>query len=136
MHVPLMKKFAPVLATAVAFGALLTGCGTAPSESPAERGARLEPIVMAVPGVTGGSLKVANAGVTNIYDCQLTSDASDREALKAVLTDVLRTLAAEANDSELSTVSNGLSNGTEKVTSEDLGLNNPVYIRDIREKLG
>ena len=91
--------------------------------------------VESVPGITGGHLSVKNASLSNLYSCALTSDAADVTALKATLVDVLRTLAEHADDRPGALVSCSVSNGTEGVGSQDVGLTSPTSLREVREKL-
>ena len=123
----------------LALGVLMTGCawwGGAPKESLHERAARIEPALLAVHGITGGELTVTNASVSHLYSCTLTSNAPDVPALKKTLTHVLMTLAERADDRPGSLVSCSVSNGTDGVATQDLGLTSPTSLREIREKLG
>lgn len=123
----------------VGCGALMTGCAwwSGPTESLAERAARITPALLAVPGVTGGSLTVKDASLSHLYECALTSDAGTTDELKAILVDALQTLAREASDDRPgSLVSCTVSNATEGVGSHQVGLTNPTSLRAIRDELG
>ena len=133
-----MRRFGRCAGVALVVGTLLTGCawwGGGHSDSLDERAARIEPVLLAVPGITGGHLSVKNASLSNLYSCALTSDAADVTALKATLVDVLRTLAEHADDRPGALVSCSVSNGTEGVGSQDVGLTSPTSLREVREKL-
>ena len=111
----------------------LTGCFGPSAE---ERRAEMEPVLLSVPGVTGGSLRVTNAELSNIYTCPLTTDATDETEMRSILTDVLVTFAETSTDTDGSGVRCSLTNGSVTIRPTDLGLTQWSSIREIRELLG
>lgn len=113
----------------------LVGCSK--GETAEDIQGRVEPAILAVPGVTGGTVTVGNAGVSSMYTCALTSDRADQEELKAVLVDVLKTLVSQTpNEPAGQLVTCSVSNADLGVATQDLGLTSPSSLREIREKIG
>ncbi len=129
-----------VAGAAMALGSVLSGCGGGPSgggESLEARAARIQPALLGVPGVTGGEVSIKNASLSHFYNCRLTSDAQGSEAMKTVLTDALKELLAQTADEDAGAqVKCLVVNGSDIVSTGDLGLNNPSWLGQLREKLG
>jgi hypothetical protein len=116
------------LAGLTALALALGGCGKSNS-SVAES---LRPALLAVPGVTGGTVNVTDASVSVMITCRLTSDGQTHEALKTTLDGVLRVLTSKTRDLADGTLVDCLvRNGVLLSQPSDLGLAN-TYLSDVR----
>ena len=126
----------------LALGSVLTGCGGGAAasggrESLEERAARIQPALLSVAGVTGGELTIKTASVSRYYSCRLTTDAAGEDAMKVVLADALRALLSQTEDDDAgASVGCLVVNGSATVNTSALGLNNPSWLGQLREKLG
>ncbi|AQP48395.1 hypothetical protein BW730_13665 [Tessaracoccus aquimaris] len=128
------RRVAALAVAVLAAGAALTGCGAKGSGASEDIQARVEPAVLAVSGVTGGTCSVKPASLSYLINCSLTSDAADKDALQAVLTDVLTTVVAQTPDEDSGTaVKVVVKNDADTVTTDALGLSNPSYLSELRE---
>lgn len=127
------RRVAALAVAVLAAGTALTGCG-AKGGGASDIQARVEPAVLAVSGVTGGTCTVKPASLSHLINCSLTSDAADQDALQAVLSDVLTRVVAETSDEDSGTaVKVVVKNGADTVTTDALGLSNPSYLSELRE---
>jgi major membrane immunogen (membrane-anchored lipoprotein) len=121
-----------LIAPAIAALVLLTGCGQ-PDLEPISR--ELESAVLALPGVTGGTVGAGYAELSPNIGCELTGSGSSKAALAATLDRVLKTIADHTRTlDDGSMVHCSIANGTLSVGVGDLGFDQPLFMHDLRQR--
>lgn len=113
---------------------LWSGCA---SNDNAGTAARLTPLVLAVPGVTGGTVDVSDTSGAVLVTCRLTGDATTQDGLDTTLDAVLRVVTSNTTGLRDGTmIACTVANAGLTGQASDLGLPVPTYLQALRARYG